>query len=303
VSAISAPVDRFFHSSRTVTNNTSHCRRRYVIRVRAETDQFLLSCIELSTFNKWLEGLFAAIDVALPIDDRDFPRDMSIPRMQRVRWYRGISPTRAAQTGMTTSQQSTTQTPQEAAQQATQHGVDESSPASSALRRRSSSPEALSNLYQAGPEPRQLPPVMDEPEDEEEVEPSRSAAPVFADDEEEQLDESSEPQASSTNPPRLDPAHRLSTSEYPNVGVDPHSGKWVPEHRWSTAHDLLYAKLCYSNLLFRSPRKSNFIISEGKKWYVDWKTGRMVRVLPPAYGETYNFFGPWQTIHTENRHI
>lgn len=108
--------------------------------------------------------------------------------------------------------------------------------------------------------------------------------------------------AEPTPVPRLDPAHRLSTSSYPNVEIDPHSGKWVPDHRWTSAHDLLYAKLCYSNLLFRSPRKSNFIIRQGKKWYVDWNTGRMVRVLPPTYGEV-NFFGPWQVIHTENMRI
>src|SRR5690349_6137281 len=71
-------------------------RRRYTIRVRAETDQFLLCCVELSTFNKWLEGLFAAIDIALPLEDRDFPRDMSIPRIQRIRWFHGQSPTATA---------------------------------------------------------------------------------------------------------------------------------------------------------------------------------------------------------------
>lgn len=103
-------------------------------------------------------------------------------------------------------------------------------------------------------------------------------------------------------PPRIDPVHRLSTSSYPHVAIDPHSGKWFPEHQWSTAHDLLYAKLCYSNLLFRSPRKSNYIISKGKQWFVDWGTGRMVRVLPPAYGEV-DYFGPWQVVHTENRMI
>lgn len=65
---------------------------------------------------------------------------------------------------------------------------------------------------------------------------------------------------------------------------------------------MLYAKLCYSNLLFRSPRKSNYIIHKGKKWFVDWSTGRMVRVLPPAYGEV-DYFGPWQVIHTENIRI
>jgi len=108
--------------------------------------------------------------------------------------------------------------------------------------------------------------------------------------------------APTTSIPRLDPAHRLSTSSYFNAGIDPHSGKWVPEHRWTSAHDLLYAKLCYSNLLFRSPRKSNYIIRQGKKWYVDWTTGRMVRVLPPTYGEV-DYFGPWQVIHTENMRI
>lgn len=64
---------------------------------------------------------------------------------------------------------------------------------------------------------------------------------------------------------------------------------------------MLYAKLCYSNLLFRSPRRSNYIISKGKQWFVDWATGRMVRVLPPDYGEDVS--GPWQFVHTENMRI
>jgi hypothetical protein len=109
--------------------------------------------------------------------------------------------------------------------------------------------------------------------------------------------------ASATPPPRIEVLNRrLSTSSYPNSSVDPHTGKWFPEHKWSSAHDLLYAKLCYSNLLFRSPRKSNYIISKGKQWFVDWATGKMVRVLPPTYGEI-EFFGPWQVIHTENPRI
>ncbi|KAK8034766.1 PH domain-containing protein [Apiospora rasikravindrae] len=46
---------------------------------------------------------------------------------------------------------------------------------------------------------------------------------------------------------------------------------------------MIYAKLCYSPLLFRSPRKSNYVVVQGSKWCVDWTTGRMVRVLPPGY--------------------
>ncbi|KAL7934818.1 hypothetical protein V8C35DRAFT_20208 [Trichoderma chlorosporum] len=232
-------------------------KRRYVIRVRAETDQFLLSCIELSTFVKWLECLFAAIDVAAPIDERDFPRDMSIPRIQRIRWYR-------SQTGVIYP--------------STQPEIQQDPPPEAdspdAAERRPSSPQPL-------PTPT---PAPSRPRPEEEAQSTEVPAPHLRID------------------PRNDPFHPMSTSSYPNPSIDPHTGKWFPEHQWSTAHDLLYAKLCYSNLLFRSPRKSNYIISKGKQWFVDWGTGRMVRVLPPAYGEI-EYFGPWQVIHTENRRI
>ncbi|EAQ91254.1 hypothetical protein CHGG_03189 [Chaetomium globosum CBS 148.51] len=95
---------------------------------------------------------------------------------------------------------------------------------------------------------------------------------------------------------------RLSTTSYPNESIDPETGKWKPQHGWSTTHDLLYARLCYSVLLFKSPRKSNYVIARGKRWYVDWGTGRMVRALPPAYGEL-DVMGPWQVIMPENRLI
>ncbi|KAK7935420.1 pleckstrin-like domain-containing protein [Apiospora marii] len=58
-------------------------RRRYVIRVRAETDQFLLSCVELPSFVLWLDALSAAINVAPVIDEREFPKDQSLPRVTR----------------------------------------------------------------------------------------------------------------------------------------------------------------------------------------------------------------------------
>lgn len=226
-------------------------RRRHVIRVRAEADQFLLSCVELSTFLKWLEALFAAIDVAAPIDERDFPRDQSIPRIQRIQWIRG--------------------------------------------------------------EPPDLPPPVDgEAEDASTVEPDLSRrstlveedAIVEDEDDHEVLAESglSRNTAGPVAGPSREPASRLSMTSYQNDEIDYLSGKWAPAHHWGPVHDMHYAKLCYSVLLFRSPRKSNYIISRGKKWFVDWMTGRMVRVLPPEYGEI-DLFGPWQTIHTENRFL
>lgn len=248
-------------------------KRRHVIRVRAETDQFLLSCIELSTFLRWLEMLFAAIDVAAPIDERDFPRDQSIPRIQRIRWYRGQSPARQSSMRLSPRPSDT--------------------PSSSNIEERGTS-RRLSTT------PSELPgPSLRQTIDEAINEPAENAVDEVVDDD--QQDQDHEPDNMRRDRER-ELFARLSTTSYPNEAVDYLTGKWAPTHHWSQAHDMLYARLCYSALLFRSPRKSNYIINKGKKWFVDWTTGRMVRVLPPAYGEE-EFFGPWQIIHTENRRI
>ncbi|KFA55757.1 hypothetical protein S40293_01949 [Stachybotrys chartarum IBT 40293] len=258
--------------------NYPSSRRRYVIRLRAETDQFLLSCVELTTFVKWLELLFAAIDVAAPLDNRDFPRDMSVPRILRVRWVTGQSimgiPVAQAQT------YEATQDPQDDEDAERDAEQQVAGPASTETNREA---ERSSRDIEIGLE-RQIDQALTQ-------EIGRTAGP-------------SRSTAGPGPPLRMEPAHRLSTSSYPNDEVDQLSGKWYPEHRWSSDHDLLYAKLCYNNLLFRSPRKSNYIISQGKEWYVEWSTGKMVRVLPPGYDEIGDYVGPWQFVHTtENSRI
>lgn len=182
---------------------------------------------------------------------------MSIPRVQRIRWYRGQNPTSGV------AVEGDSQQSEEVSAQ------DSAAPASA-------------------PEPSHPSPV--EPTTAGTSSPQRNT------------DDSSDSESdgASVIGPRLAP--RISMTTYPNNAIDPFSGKWLPDHTWSEAHDMIYAKLCYSNLLFRSPRKSNYIISKGKQWFVDWTTGKMVRVLPPSYDEN-DFFGPWQVIHTENMRI
>lgn len=212
--------------------------------------------------------------------------------MQRVRYYRTQSPTRPTAAPTPTHAPPPNDSPSQVAE----------TPTSQHRRRRSSSPEALPDLN-AEPEGRpglRAPFATDIPQ-------PADLEPVFDPNDEELQQHSDESfsrgaRGPPLQQPRLDPQHRLSTSSYPNAAINPHSGKWFPDHQWTSAHDLLYAKLCYSTLLFRSPRKSNYIISKGKKWFVDWGTGRMVRVLPPTYGEV-DYFGPWQVIHTENMRI
>lgn len=219
-------------------------RRRYVIRMRVETDQFLLSCVELGTFVKWLDGIFAAINVSPPIDERDFPRDYSIPRIQRIRWLRGQRP----------------------------------------------QPEDNIGFQRLTEQRRQ-----DESDEDEEGEPPGPGSYGRG-------HGGGGGEGNSGHRPRTDPpmVGRLSTTSYPNENIDPETGKWRPRHHWTETHDQLYARLCYAVLLFKSPRKSNYVIARGKRWYVDWGTGRMVRVLPPAYGEV-DVMGPWQVIKPENR--
>ncbi|KAH7328601.1 hypothetical protein B0I35DRAFT_473287 [Stachybotrys elegans] len=251
-------------------------KRRYVIRIRAETDQFLLSCVELTTFLKWLEALFSAMAIAPPLDSRDFPSDMSVPRILRIRWVNG-------------------------------HPLD-----SDAFRQHlpDDVPEVGHDPDAPVPDPRpqtapQQPDVpAGEFQQEIQVNLEQALDRELEHGAREELESTERaPAAEPAVPhPRTD-ARRLSTSSYPNQEVDQISGKWFPEHRWSSAHDLLYAKLCYNNLYFRSPRKSKYIISGGKEWFVDWSTGRMVRVLPPQYGEINDYIGPWQFVHVENTRI
>lgn len=235
-------------------------KRRYVIRIRAETDQFLISCVELETFVKWLECLFAAIDVAAPIDERDFPRDQSIPRIQRLRWLRGQYSAQATSNGGSFQQLT------DSLISMPESHIDSAMPLD---------PPADVEMSANGP------PGIDLTNGAADIAPWEQYHPP-------------------TNPRQsVVPARRLSISSYHNESVEPETGKWRPRHLWTSTHDMVYAKLCYAVLLFKSPRKSNFVIFKGQRWHIDWSTGQMSRVQPPLYGEP-EFWGPWQVIHAEN---
>lgn len=175
--------------------------------------------------------------MAIPIDERDFPRDQSIPRIQRLRWLRG-----------------------HLSDQTTNGG-------------------AMWDSFGSPPTSPVEPPVN-----------------VF------------DAQADELSPDRMDlfpdgspfdsqdfPMPRFSTASTKDDDVEQGTGKWRPRHLWSTTHDMVYAKLCYAVLLFKSPRKSNFVIFKGQRWHIDWSTGQMSRVQPPSYGDP-EFWGPWQVV-------
>jgi hypothetical protein len=215
--------------------------------------------VELRTFVNWLDNIFAAIVVAAPIDERDFPRDQSIPRVQRIRWLRGqLSRPGDNATGF--------------------QRLDARRPSIASI---ASSDRNFAGDIAAGP------------------------ASVLGDEQPIEEEEAEATEAPAAGPSRAEqhPAvGRLSTTSYPNEAIDADTGKWSPRQAWTEMHDHLYAKLCFSVLLFKSPRKSNYVVAKGKQWFVDWASGRMIRVLPPAYGEE-DTFRPWQVVMPENRLI
>lgn len=57
--------------------------REHVIRLRLETEQFLLSADSQEEMLDWVEKLCAAIDISQPLEDRSEPRYRSLPRRSR----------------------------------------------------------------------------------------------------------------------------------------------------------------------------------------------------------------------------
>jgi len=57
--------------------------REHAIRLRLETEQFLICAPTQETMLAWIESLCAAIDISAPLEDRSEPRYRSLPRRSR----------------------------------------------------------------------------------------------------------------------------------------------------------------------------------------------------------------------------
>jgi hypothetical protein len=230
-------------------------RKRYVIRVRAETDQFLLSCAKIETLVLWLQSLFAAIDLAFPLDDRQIPRDFSIPRARR----------RLARAGFGTigDLEGNTELIRE------QEDI-----------LRTQFPRLAGQIEEEAEEPTTDSEQSSRPDTSPTPSPARSTA--------------SSTRPTTLRAPRfisrarqvIQPLTNLTTYQpnIPNPSITS-EGKWRPDHQWTHFYDMMYARRCMAVLTERSPRKSNLVIMKGKQWVVDWSTGTLTRCQPPGYEE------------------
>ncbi|CZR68476.1 uncharacterized protein PAC_18375 [Phialocephala subalpina] len=270
-----------------------YLKKRYVIRVRAEADQFLLSCHKIETFVLWLQSLFAAIDLAPPLDDREIPRDLSIPRRTRRRVARAGFSDAPANTALVQEQEEiiSTQFPSltVAETQASGSGAEVSRPAT--IADQDDMIEELESISSS--------PAISRPASPPSASPSTTdSSPTTTSSSLPSTTPSTpNPTSTSTNPPPRSSLlsrarHAMSSSPYlssttpnapnPNITSD---GKWRPQHQWTHFYDMMYAKRCMAVLTHRSPRKSNFVVMKGKRWVVDWATGKLEREGPPDYGE------------------
>jgi len=225
----------------------------------------------METFVTWLQSLFAAIDIAPPLDTRSLPRDLSIPRSRRRRTTCSSSFTDIERNADLIREQLAIMREQyprlvDAPIGGGGTNTTGSRPATSTsqyTRRTSSSNGAM-------------PPSFGRPSRPETRSSLSSQSPTFS------HQPSRRPSQQSTR--NNSTCSTSSSEDEVNPSLSP-TGKWAPPHHRSATHDMIYAKRCMAILTHRSPRKSNYVILKGKQWIIDWTTGVLTQCEPPAYGE------------------
>lgn len=232
-----------------------------MIRVRAETDQFLLSCFKIETFVHWLQALAAAIDIAPPLDSRSLPRDFSIPRTRRRR------PT--CSTSVTDLERNATLVREQYEIMRTQYpGLIE------------------------GPIPENATPIVQRPSTSRshtapspiQIRPSPNRFTTARTPAERLSRLHTQSTAALSSSTSITTSFSETPETHPSISPE---GKWRPEHQWSATYDMMYARRCMAILTSRSPRKSDIVIMKGQQWIVDWVTGKLTRCEPPDYGEIF----------------
>ncbi|KAJ3525191.1 hypothetical protein NM688_g8441 [Phlebia brevispora] len=64
---------------------SDYTKRKNVIRVRMEGEQFLLQAKDVPAVIEWIEGIQAATNIALDLDERPMPKGPIFPRRRRRR--------------------------------------------------------------------------------------------------------------------------------------------------------------------------------------------------------------------------
>ncbi|CUS07039.1 unnamed protein product, partial [Tuber aestivum] len=190
-------------------------KRPFVIRLRAQTEQFLLSAKRVEVFLDWLEALSASVDLSPSLEERSLPRYQTLPRGRRRRQQQQPHPIATSITTAPTA-------PATAATPATQTPL---SP------RSSTAPGSITlHCILASPQVST---------------PATPPTPIM------------------TTPPN---------SQQPQTPP----GKWSPPHILTAEANIRYARRCMTVLCGDAPRKSNYLVQDGKRYKIVWEKREMV---------------------------
>lgn len=257
--------------------------KRHALRLRLETDQFVLAQQVEDVAITWVNRISAGIDIAPPIEERSIPRQVTVPRRRRrqrpqvtttdlndtrlieeqERILREMYPSLARGSQETTNAQASPEPP------ASRDGAQDSLPSLTITTSQGQDQEA------------------------EDIDLSDLAEDVPS-------------SPSSPNPSSLSASHRptasrhVSSSTFVSVSaLDTFqtsplnfalSGKWAPPHTRTSAQQLRYVRRCMPLLFYDSPRASGVMFHAGKLVRPNFKTDTLDEwhLQPPSY-EAHDF--------------
>jgi hypothetical protein len=226
--------------------------REFVLRLRLETEQFLLCAASQEEMLDWLEALCAAIDISSPIEDRSEPRHRTLPR--RSRRQRTLDGARI------------------------EGDLENLSTLEAGRRIIADQERIMRQLY-----PHLVADVAGADQPQESSEPTRTL-PSNIDPETDDLDPEDVrfPSARRTSVHNGESERRPSSSSTTESSADPKSR--LP-HGHSASQALRYRRRCAPVLLASSPRVSDVVFTDGRRMRINVKEHILVNFIaqPPRY--------------------
>lgn len=236
-----------------------------ILRLRLETDQFLLSDHSEERIFRWIHDLSASIDISLPLDERSAPKPCTIPRRRRRQ------------------------------RQETENIEDRNVIEEQEQIMREMYP-SLARSIEGGSEGAEL------SRTETTYDTNALTLTATLDQEAEDIDLSflaedlGPEQRSSTRPVNLrqTTSSTVSTTASFQYETSPENlgpgGKWAPPHARTNASQWRYIKRCMPTLLFDAPRANDIIICHGRRLRVNTKMDMLEEweLAPPTY-DTHEF--------------
>ncbi|KAF2476371.1 uncharacterized protein BDR25DRAFT_321847 [Lindgomyces ingoldianus] len=254
--------------------------REHVIRLRLETEQFLLCAPSQEEMLNWIENLCAGIDISPPLDDRSEPRYRSLPRRSRRQRLLDSSRINANLDNLSNLETGRRIIAEQ------ERIIRQLYPHLAAANTRTEQPDHQDSHEHAAPSPAADPETDDlDPEDARFPSSHRPGTSSMRRTASREGDGSSEhAQAES------EARHSIGNES----SVDPKS---TPPHRHTPSQALRYRRRCAPVLLASSPRVSDVVFSEGQRLRINVKEHNLVSYTshPPRY-DVHNFSKPLKRL-------